>query len=64
MANHTGYFPACRAAPRIAEAGTNYLVCQLVLGDMTLSEALRSIELFARRVMPALQASSAKSAVA
>jgi alkanesulfonate monooxygenase SsuD/methylene tetrahydromethanopterin reductase-like flavin-dependent oxidoreductase (luciferase family) len=51
-------------APRIAEAGTNYLVCQLVFGDMTLSEALRSVELFGRHVMPALQASSAKSAVA
>jgi hypothetical protein len=35
-----------------------------VFGDMTLSEAMRSVGLFGRRVMPALQSSSAKSAVA
>jgi hypothetical protein len=35
-----------------------------VFGDMTLSEAMRSVELFGRHVMPALQAGSAKSAVA
>jgi len=50
--------------PRIAESGSNYLVCQPVFGDMTLAEALHSIELFARRVMPALRASAAVPAVA
>jgi alkanesulfonate monooxygenase SsuD/methylene tetrahydromethanopterin reductase-like flavin-dependent oxidoreductase (luciferase family) len=49
---------------RIAEAGNNYLLCQLAFGDMTLAEALHSIELFARRVMPALQGGTATSAVA
>ena len=41
---------------RCAEAGTNYLMCQLVFGDMTLAELLHSIELFSRRVMPRLRA--------
>jgi len=41
---------------RIAEAGNNYLMCQLMFGDMTPPEALRSIELFATQVMPALRA--------
>ena len=43
---------------RIAEAGNNYLMCQLMFGDMTPAEALRSIELFAREVMPALRVKS------
>jgi alkanesulfonate monooxygenase SsuD/methylene tetrahydromethanopterin reductase-like flavin-dependent oxidoreductase (luciferase family) len=40
---------------RIEQAGNNYLMCQLVFGDMTLAEALHSIGLFARNVMPALR---------
>jgi alkanesulfonate monooxygenase SsuD/methylene tetrahydromethanopterin reductase-like flavin-dependent oxidoreductase (luciferase family) len=39
---------------QMAEAKCNYLVGQLVFGDMTLKESLASIELFAREVMPAL----------
>ncbi len=31
----------------------NYFVPQMVFGDMTLKEALRSIELFAKEIMPA-----------
>jgi len=39
-----------------AAAGTNYLVCRLAFGDLTLAESLRSLELYARAVMPALVA--------
>jgi alkanesulfonate monooxygenase SsuD/methylene tetrahydromethanopterin reductase-like flavin-dependent oxidoreductase (luciferase family) len=49
---------------RIAEAGNNYLMCQLVFGDMKLPEALHSIGLFAREVMPALRASAKAPAMA
>ena len=41
---------------RMEESGSNYLMCQLVFGDMTLAEALHSIGLFARKVMPELKA--------
>ena len=37
------------------EAGTNYFVAQFAFGDLTLSEVLGTVELFAREVMPALQ---------
>ena len=40
---------------QIREAQNNYLVCRFAFGDMTLPEALRSVELFARVVMPALR---------
>jgi alkanesulfonate monooxygenase SsuD/methylene tetrahydromethanopterin reductase-like flavin-dependent oxidoreductase (luciferase family) len=36
---------------QIEVTGSNYLVGQLVFGDLSLAEALRSIELFASRVM-------------
>jgi alkanesulfonate monooxygenase SsuD/methylene tetrahydromethanopterin reductase-like flavin-dependent oxidoreductase (luciferase family) len=39
---------------QIAETGSNYVVGQFAFGDVALDEALRSIELFARHVMPAL----------
>jgi alkanesulfonate monooxygenase SsuD/methylene tetrahydromethanopterin reductase-like flavin-dependent oxidoreductase (luciferase family) len=39
---------------QVAEAGVNYLVCRLAFGDLTLAESLRSTELYARAVMPAL----------
>jgi hypothetical protein len=35
--------------------GANYLVSQLVFGDMTLEESTRSIGLFASHVMPVLR---------
>ena len=41
---------------QIAVTGSNYLVGQFVFGDLSLDEALSSIELFARRVMPQLAA--------
>jgi alkanesulfonate monooxygenase SsuD/methylene tetrahydromethanopterin reductase-like flavin-dependent oxidoreductase (luciferase family) len=42
---------------QIATTGSNYLVGQLAFGDLSLAEALQSIELFARHVMPALAGS-------
>jgi len=38
----------------LAETGSNYCVCQFAFGDLSQAEILRSIELFARDVMPAL----------
>lgn len=43
------------ARRQMAETGANYFVGQFAFGDMTLDETLRSIELFARHVMPALR---------
>jgi alkanesulfonate monooxygenase SsuD/methylene tetrahydromethanopterin reductase-like flavin-dependent oxidoreductase (luciferase family) len=40
---------------QMAEAGTNYFVAQFAFGDLTLAEILRTVDLFVRRVMPALQ---------
>jgi alkanesulfonate monooxygenase SsuD/methylene tetrahydromethanopterin reductase-like flavin-dependent oxidoreductase (luciferase family) len=40
---------------QMEEAGTNYFVGQFAFGDLTLPEVLRTIDLFARDVMPALQ---------
>jgi len=35
-------------------AGINYCLCRLAFGDLSLAESTRSVELFAREVMPAL----------
>jgi alkanesulfonate monooxygenase SsuD/methylene tetrahydromethanopterin reductase-like flavin-dependent oxidoreductase (luciferase family) len=35
-------------------AGINYCICRLAFGDLTFEESKRSVELFAREVMPAL----------
>ena len=43
-------------AAQIADSGANYMVGQLCFGDLTLEEMLRSVELFAAHVMPALRA--------
>jgi alkanesulfonate monooxygenase SsuD/methylene tetrahydromethanopterin reductase-like flavin-dependent oxidoreductase (luciferase family) len=43
----------------IAESGVNYFVCRFAFGDMTREEMLRSVELFAREVMPAATPKSA-----
>ena len=43
----------------IAANDCNYFVPQLVFGDQTRAEALRSIELFAKEIMPAFAASPA-----
>ena len=42
-------------AAQLAETGCNYVVGQFAFGDMTRDEALRSIDLFGRDVMPALR---------
>jgi alkanesulfonate monooxygenase SsuD/methylene tetrahydromethanopterin reductase-like flavin-dependent oxidoreductase (luciferase family) len=42
-------------AAQLEETGCNYVVGQFAFGDMTREEALRSIELFTREVMPALR---------
>ena len=40
-------------AREIDETGVNYYVCDFAFGTMNLAEALRSVDLFAREVMPA-----------
>jgi hypothetical protein len=40
-------------ADEIAFSGCNYFVPQIVFGAMTLPEALRSVELFGKEIMPA-----------
>jgi alkanesulfonate monooxygenase SsuD/methylene tetrahydromethanopterin reductase-like flavin-dependent oxidoreductase (luciferase family) len=40
---------------QMEEAGTNYFVGQFAFGDLTPGEVTRTIELFTREVMPALQ---------
>jgi alkanesulfonate monooxygenase SsuD/methylene tetrahydromethanopterin reductase-like flavin-dependent oxidoreductase (luciferase family) len=42
-------------AAQLADNGANYVVGQLCFGDLTLDEMLRSVELFASGVMPALR---------
>jgi alkanesulfonate monooxygenase SsuD/methylene tetrahydromethanopterin reductase-like flavin-dependent oxidoreductase (luciferase family) len=42
-------------AAQIAQSNANYLVDQFCFGDLTLDEMLRSVELFATRVMPRLR---------
>lgn len=42
---------------QLVESGVNYCVGQFVFGDMSLAEAQRSIDLFVRRVMPAVRQS-------
>jgi len=49
-------------AAEIAATGANYLLSWFAFGDMTLAESLRSIDLFAREVMPAFAEGSAAAA--
>lgn len=37
------------------EAGVNYVLCQMVFGDMSFADAIHSIDLFAKEVMPAFR---------
>ena len=39
----------------IAESGITYMIGQFAFGDMTVAESLRSVDLFARHVMPELR---------
>jgi len=41
-------------AAQVSEAGINYPLLRFAFGDLTLEESLRSLELFAAEVMPAL----------
>ena len=49
-------------AAEIEASGCNYLLSWFAFGDMTREESLRSIDLFARQVMPALSGSRAAAA--
>ena len=49
-------------AAEIEATGSNYFVSWLAFGDMTLQESLRSLELFAREVMPAFASMPADAA--
>ena len=44
---------------QLARSGASYLVCRFVFGDLSLAEATRSVELFAREVLPLLGVSQA-----
>ncbi len=48
---------AAALAAQLAQSGANYCVGQFVFGDMSASEAQRSVELFVRHVMPAVRES-------
>jgi alkanesulfonate monooxygenase SsuD/methylene tetrahydromethanopterin reductase-like flavin-dependent oxidoreductase (luciferase family) len=37
------------------DAGINYVLCQMVFGDMNISDATHSIKLFGKEVMPAFR---------
>jgi alkanesulfonate monooxygenase SsuD/methylene tetrahydromethanopterin reductase-like flavin-dependent oxidoreductase (luciferase family) len=41
---------------QLAESGANYVGCRFAFGDLSLAESMRSLELFAREVMPHLRA--------
>lgn len=47
---------------QLTESGANYLVVRFAYGDLTLSESLNSLDLFQRRVMPALRESVREAA--
>jgi hypothetical protein len=38
----------------LGESAANYLVGQFAFGDLSLDESLRSVNLFAQRIMPKL----------
>jgi hypothetical protein len=41
---------------QVEDSKANYMVGQFCFGDLTLEDMLRSVELFATKVMPALRA--------
>jgi alkanesulfonate monooxygenase SsuD/methylene tetrahydromethanopterin reductase-like flavin-dependent oxidoreductase (luciferase family) len=45
---------------QVKECGANYIVGQFCFGDLALADMLRSVELFAGKVMPALRAALAQ----
>jgi hypothetical protein len=48
---------------QLAATGSNYCVGQFAFGDLSLEETQRSIALFAREVMPALQTTAPAPAI-
>jgi len=42
-------------AAHVGESGASYLLSRFAFGDVTLKEAMRSVELFEREIMPALK---------
>jgi alkanesulfonate monooxygenase SsuD/methylene tetrahydromethanopterin reductase-like flavin-dependent oxidoreductase (luciferase family) len=42
-------------AAQVREAGLNYMLLRFAFGDLSLAESLRSVDLFASRVQPALE---------
>lgn len=42
-------------ASQVAEAGLNYMLLRFAFGDLSLAESMRSVDLFASRVQPALE---------
>jgi alkanesulfonate monooxygenase SsuD/methylene tetrahydromethanopterin reductase-like flavin-dependent oxidoreductase (luciferase family) len=46
---------------QVRETGVNYIASQFVFGDLSLDETLRSVNLFASQVMPAIRAGSSQS---
>jgi alkanesulfonate monooxygenase SsuD/methylene tetrahydromethanopterin reductase-like flavin-dependent oxidoreductase (luciferase family) len=51
-----------RLQAQLAESGANYLGCRFAFGDLTLAESMRSVELFAREVIPALRPAASAAA--
>jgi hypothetical protein len=51
-------------AKQVEDSGANYVVGQFCFGDLALDEMLRSVELFAEHVMPALRARQQAKALA
>jgi alkanesulfonate monooxygenase SsuD/methylene tetrahydromethanopterin reductase-like flavin-dependent oxidoreductase (luciferase family) len=46
----------CAQVDRLVEAtGVNYVICSFAWGDLTLDQSLRSLQLFAKHVLPAFQ---------
>jgi alkanesulfonate monooxygenase SsuD/methylene tetrahydromethanopterin reductase-like flavin-dependent oxidoreductase (luciferase family) len=42
-------------ASQVAEAGLNYMLLRFAFGDLSLAESMHSVDLFAKRVQPALE---------
>ena len=42
-------------ASQASDAGLNYFLLRFAFGDLTLEESMRSVEMFASRIKPALE---------
>jgi hypothetical protein len=45
-----------RLEAQLGESGVNYVGCRFAFGDLSFAESMRSLDLFAREVMPHLRA--------